>query len=165
METLTATLGDNATISNYDIQGIFDLRNDNITFENCRFTGIPDPSGTRGFPFVIAGGNPQPSIVTFRDCEFAGNGVEQADPDGDLNIGWALATPSNITSQVISAVIFGDSQMASMLELTPATNPVIYTTLRTIGAPAATPITTASSISANQRVLPLLAVTSTLPTV
>lgn len=100
LETLLDGLAEGATVASYDIQGGFTLRKDDITFQNCRFSGIPATNSEAGIPFITAGGSIQPTTVTFIDCEFAGNGVEQNDPDGDLSLGWAHSSPSNLVTQI-----------------------------------------------------------------
>lgn len=98
VDLVQATSG-NTTISGYDVIGGFSLRRENITFQNCRFSGVPETTSQSGSPYITAGGSPQPTTVTFIDCEFAGNGVAQNDPDGDLTLGWAHSLPCNIASQ------------------------------------------------------------------
>jgi hypothetical protein len=70
-----------------------------MTFKNCRFNGVPSTTNNAGFPYISAGGSPQPTKVTFIDCEFAGNGVEQQNPNGNLTLGWAHSLPCNVTGQ------------------------------------------------------------------
>lgn len=95
---IQATAGD-VELAEYDVQGPFNLRRNNITFRNCRFNGIPSVTANAGFPYISAGGSPQPTVVNFIDCEFAGNGVPQDDPDGDLTLGWTHSLPCNVLVQ------------------------------------------------------------------
>lgn len=99
-ETLIQSTAGDVTLSNYDVIGGFNLRRNNMTFQYCRFQGVPSTTSNSGFPYIAAGGSPQPSKVTFIDCEFAGNGVTQPDPGGDLTLGWAHSLPCNVGGQI-----------------------------------------------------------------
>lgn len=90
----------NATISNYDVTGSFALRRENMTFRNCRFNGVPETTSEAGLPMIYYGGSPIPTVVTFIDCEFAGNGVNQPNPAGPYTTGWAHSIPCNVNTQV-----------------------------------------------------------------
>lgn len=96
---IQATAGD-TTLANYDVIGNFSLRRNNMTFQYCRFQGVPGTTADSGHPGIAGGGSPQPTKVTFIDCEFAGNGVSQPDPGGDLNLGWAHSLPCNVSGQI-----------------------------------------------------------------
>lgn len=88
-----------ATVENYEVTHGFSLRRNDITFRNCRFTAPPGTTSQAGFPMITSGGSPTASRVTFIDCEFAGNGVNQNDPLGDLTLGWACSEPCNLSTQ------------------------------------------------------------------
>lgn len=99
-ETLIQNTSGDVTLTGYEVTGPFNLRRNNMTFQSCLFVSIPSVTSDSGFPYVVAGGSPQPSKVTFIDCEFAGHGVTQNDPDGDLTLGWANSLPCNVEGQI-----------------------------------------------------------------
>lgn len=99
-ETIVQATDGNALIENYEVTNGFSLRRNDMTFRNCRFTAVPGNSSQSGYPLISAGGAPSASRVTFIDCEFAGNGVNQNDPQGDLTLGWACSEPCNLPTQV-----------------------------------------------------------------